>query len=101
MCRVFPCIPILKVFIFLKKVSRDGGSDFYHDSCPGLLQYTLLCKCFSKKLTFVLTFTFVRDKISSDAISRRCAKGVLNYLKDLEVFKKARVSEPHFNKFLG
>ena len=42
MCRLFPCIPILKVFIFLKKVSCDEGSRFYHVSCPRQQQKTLL-----------------------------------------------------------
>ena len=42
MCRLFSCIPVLKVFIFKKKVSRDEGSDFYYDPCPELLHYTLL-----------------------------------------------------------
>ena len=30
-CRLFPCIPILRSFFFFEKVSRDEGSGFYHD----------------------------------------------------------------------
>ena len=32
MCRLFPCIPILNAFYFVKKVLRDATSDIYHDS---------------------------------------------------------------------
>ena len=45
MCGLFPCAPILEVFIFIfliKKVSRDEGSDFYHALCPGSLQYIVV-----------------------------------------------------------
>ena len=37
MCRLFPCIPVLKGFYyFIKKVLRDEGSDIYHDSLSSI-----------------------------------------------------------------
>ena len=36
MCRLFPRIPILKAFYFVKKVLRDARSDIYHDSLSSI-----------------------------------------------------------------
>ena len=45
MCGLFPCIPILEVFIFYffnEKYIAGWGFKFYYVPCPGALQYTLL-----------------------------------------------------------
>ena len=43
MCKLFPCIPILKVLIFFEKsVLVNDAFESYHDPCPIQLQQTLI-----------------------------------------------------------
>ena len=79
MCGLFPCIPILGVFFFNKKVSWDEGSDFTICLCPGSLHlsvgpaiYTFCMPSFSFWVFVFLDFTWkkqllflVQDRIVS------------------------------------
>ena len=59
MCGLFPCIPILGVFFFLKKkVSRDEGSDFYHVLLSWVLHLSVVLSLFSLKVPIYIHHVF-------------------------------------------